>query len=99
MPTATATRPVRKPARTPTGTCRLSLSINGVLYAIRRLECDPGAARVLWRLRKADGTSYHVARTDHGDDCSCPDFIFNRDGFDAEVCKHIRSLRACGLLP
>src|SRR5262249_3256642 len=36
---------------------------------------------------------------EHGVGCSCPDFIFNRDGKDVAGCKHIACLRAWGLVP
>jgi hypothetical protein len=92
-------RPVnRKPARPAHGTCRLTLTINGTSYALRRIPCDPGAALRAYRLRKADGTTYHVAATEHGAVCDCPDFTFHRDGIDPEGCKHVKALRATGLL-
>ncbi|MHC5540140.1 hypothetical protein ACYOEI_18120, partial [Singulisphaera rosea] len=34
----------------------------------------------------------------HGCECTCADFVFNRDGKDPEGCKHIRALTVHGLL-
>ncbi len=101
MSTATATRrPVaRKPARTPHGTCRLTLFINGTAYGVKPLPCDPSLASRAFRLRKADGTAYAVAMTPHGACCDCADFEFNRAGIDPAGCKHIKSLIATGLMP
>src|SRR3989442_16030799 len=84
----------------PADTCRLTLHIRGVAYAVTPLRADRGAGcRKLYRLRKADGTAYHVARLDAGHThCDCPDFEFRREGLDKLGCKHIKSLRATGLL-
>src|SRR5262249_54994143 len=94
---ATLTRRPRsvKPAH---GTARLTLPINGTAYAVRSLAADPSAAHQVVRLRKADGTTYHVARTARGAECDCPDFIWNRDGRDSSGCKHIKALVSVGLL-
>jgi hypothetical protein len=80
------------------GSCRLTLSINGTDYAVIPLRPDPEVAGRAVRLRKPDGTSYDAALTEHGHTCSCPDFIFNRDGEDPKGCKHLAALRACHLL-
>lgn len=77
---------------------RLTLSIDGVDYRLRSVPIDPSIGRKAWRLRKADGTTYHVAVTEHGPECECPDFVFRRDGIDPEGCKHVKALRAVGLL-
>ncbi|HEV3256991.1 MAG TPA: SWIM zinc finger family protein [Gemmataceae bacterium] len=68
-----------------------------------RLRCHLAAAPSRGRgkavrLRKADGTAYDVAVTERGHECSCPDWIFNRDGKDRKGCKHVAALRACRLL-
>jgi hypothetical protein len=80
------------------GACRLNLSINGTDYAVIPLRPHPEVAGRAVRLRKPDGTVYDVAETEHGHTCSCPDWIFNRDGKDAKGCKHIAACRACRLL-
>src|SRR5690242_17481677 len=89
----------RRPARPAHGTCRLTLTINGTAYAVRPVPADPSAALQAFRLRKGDGTAYYVARQPHGCECDCPDFIFHRDGLDPAGRKHVKALRACGLLP
>jgi hypothetical protein len=37
--------------------------------------------------------------TEHGVECSCPDWVYSRDGKDPKGCKHVASLRALTLLP
>ncbi len=85
-----------KPA---SGTTTLAVGINGVAYQVLRLHPHPEVATVAFRLRKEDGTAYDVALTDHGAECSCPDFVFNRDGKDPGGCKHIKAMRSWGMLP
>jgi hypothetical protein len=94
-----AARPsrARKPARTPHGIARLTLFINGTACGVVPLQPDPDAASKAYRLRKSDGTAYHVAQTVNGPSCDCPDFTFNRDGIDPGGCKHCRALAAVGL--
>jgi hypothetical protein len=89
----------RKPARPPHGVARLTLHINGVTYNVRPIACDPTAALQAFRLRKADGTAYHVALTPDGLTCDCPDFTWHRngDGVD-DCCKHIKAMIAVGML-
>ena len=95
MATATSSR---KKSRPP-DVCRLTVHIRGDAYAVRIIEADPDAdVSKLIRLRKADGTAYHVARTAHGATCDCADQTFRHEGRDGSGCKHIRALRAVGLL-
>jgi len=88
----------RKPTRPTQGTCRLSLTINGVAYAVRPVPCDPTAAQRCWSLRKSDGTIYHASLQSWGAECDCPDFVFRRDGLDPAGCKHLKALRALGIV-
>ncbi len=80
------------------GTCRLFLRISGVCYGLSRLDRPRLAVLEGWRLTKADGTAYDVARTEHGCSCDCPDFAWRRDGVEPDGCKHIRALIRVGLL-
>jgi hypothetical protein len=80
------------------GVARLTLFINSTPYNVRPIACDPAAALKAIRLRKADGTTYHIALTEDGPICDCPDFIFARDGIDPAGCKHVRALTVTGLL-
>jgi len=99
MTTATTTRTRPRKAK-PADTCRLTLFVRGVAYAVRILETDPGAGvSTLIRLRKSDGESYHVAQTAHGATCDCGDQEWRHAGRDDVGCKHIRACRALGLLP
>jgi hypothetical protein len=75
------------------------LTVNGVSYRVRPVACDHEAAEKCFELRKSSGERYHVSR--HGSEgcrCSCPDFVFSRDGRDSGGCKHIRALVVLGLL-
>src|SRR4051794_37452202 len=87
-----------KPA---SGVARLTLTINGVDYSVRPLAVPPdsGVSRLLQLRKLADGTVYHASRHGHGDECTCPSFVFDHDGRDDRGCKHLVSLRAVGLLP
>ena len=88
----------RKPVRPAHGVARLTLHINSTAYQVKPLPSDPSAANRVFRLRKADGVFYHVAATQDGAVCDCPDFTFRRDGIDPDGCKHIRALTVVGLL-
>jgi hypothetical protein len=98
MASLTMTVPRTRRIRPAHGVARLTLHVNGA-YALRRIPCDPDAALEAWRLRKDDGTTYHVARTGFGPTCDCPDWTFHRDGLDPGGCKHIKALIATGLMP
>ena len=95
----TTTKP-RKPARPkPADTCRLTLHIRGVAYAVRFLDAEPGAGvSRLIRLRKGDGTAHFIAETSHGATCDCGDQTFRHEGREGPGCKHIRACRSAGLL-
>ncbi len=97
-PRAAGQSGIHKPARPAHGICRLTLTIGTTTYKVRPLQPDRAVALQAFRLRKPDGTVYHVARHDHGAECDCPDFIFHRDGIDPDGCKHVKALTACGLL-
>ena len=103
-PSAPAVQPKPRRPRTvkpATGVARLTLAINGVDYAVRPLAVPPdsGVARLLQLRKLADGTVDHASQHPHGDECTCPSFVFDHDGRDALGCKHLVALRAVGLLP
>jgi hypothetical protein len=76
------------------GTCRLSIEINGVVYAVRRIRVEGVGG---WRLRKADGMAYRVVKDRWGVvRCDCPDQVLG--GRAAGECKHCRALAAAGLV-
>jgi hypothetical protein len=78
-------------------TCRLTCTIRGVSYSVRPVRPEsPDVARA-WRLRKADGTCYDVADSADGQVCDCADHTFRHEGIGT-ACKHVRALRALGLL-
>lgn len=76
-------------------TCRLTLTIRGTVYAVRRVASEDGRA---FRLGKRDGEAHDVAETPYGPTCTCGDYVWRREHLDPAGCKHIRSLRAVGLI-
>lgn len=78
------------------GTCRLTLTIDGVDY---RLSRGPAAARgaKVWRLRSLGGPRagalYSVVTHRRTVSCTCPDSTRQN-----AVCKHVRALQACGIV-
>ena len=78
--------------------CRLSVTIRGTHYTARPIRAESSDVVRAWRLRKADGTTHDVADTIDGATCDCGDFVYRHEGIDALGCKHIRALRALGLL-
>lgn len=68
------------------------------IYRIKPLYAHPSIGESAWTLTKMDGTSYEVLMAPHGAECSCPDWLFCRDGVDRRGCKHCCALRAVGLL-
>jgi hypothetical protein len=89
---------IRRKVSVPHGTCRLTLSINGTAYAVIPNRGASELASRAFRLKKADGTIYDVAATPHGVTCDCPDYLFNRQDKDVAGCKHVKAMKACGLL-
>jgi hypothetical protein len=73
-----------------------AVAINGTPYTLAVL-CDRGQVTG-YRLEKPDGTTYDVSR-EPWPSCDCGDFQFRRWQKDPAGCKHIKALRALGLLP
>lgn len=91
-------KPKRKAKPAQPNTCRLSLQIRDTTYTVRPASNEAHRDGRAWRLGKPDGGHYHVAETDHGPTCDCADWTFRREHLDPDGCKHIRALRACGLI-
>jgi hypothetical protein len=80
-------------------TCRLTITIRGADYRVRpvRNEAFAGSGRA-WSLRKlGTDTRHHVVETIHGPKCDCGDQTWRHEGRETS-CKHIRALRATGLI-
>lgn len=92
--TSTTTKP-RRTVRTPAGVARLTLTINGTNYAVRPFPSPDG---MVFALRKPDGEVYHVAPGIGASACNCGDYVWNREGRDPAGCKHVRALKAVGLI-
>jgi hypothetical protein len=94
-----STKPTAKKAATKpaTGRCSLALSINGTRYKVKPLPRDFGGIKA-FRLVKPDGEFHDVSRHLHGMECTCGDFVWRRDGLDSAGCKHVKAMKACGLL-
>ena len=95
--TRTSARPARKSAGPrPADTCRLTLHIRGTPFAVKPIPSPDGRA---YRIRNTENRKlYDVAETEHGPSCDCGDFVFRHHGIDAVGCKHVRALRAFGML-
>ena len=93
---ATTTTPKPRKARKPSPTsCRLTLAIGSTTYTVRPI---PSALHSkAYRLRKPDGTAYHVTKDQYGHACDCGDYTWRHEG-RGTACKHIRALRVYGLL-
>lgn len=78
-----------------TDVCRLVLHIRDSAYGVCPLPCETGRG---WRLRSIKGgLAYEVRESPGGATCTCRDFEFrHRD--DTQGCKHIRAMRALGLI-
>jgi hypothetical protein len=88
MSTVASPPPVRH------GKCRLELTINGVVYTVRRVKLGvAGRHAKSWSLTKPDGTCHFVCREGATLSCSCPDVRYH-----GARCKHQRALVAAGLL-
>jgi hypothetical protein len=79
------------------GRCRLTLTINGLHYAVRPVVSQDDNVSRAFRLSRKEAI-FDVAQTSYGPVCDCPDFIFRRDGLDRRGCLHIRAMLAVGLL-
>ncbi len=67
-------------------------------YKVEDLRPDDRVAKPAFRLTKEDGEAYDVAVNEFGATCSCPDGQFRREN-DRIKCKHVKAMRAVGLLP
>lgn len=88
------------------GTARLTLTVNvetqkkAVLthYQLQLIPSHPEMGYPAWRLTKSDGSHYEVLLTQDGPICNCADYIYRREYSAEPMCKHLKSLRAVGLL-
>lgn len=80
--------------------CRLTLMIDGQDYRVIPIRAGLGSGVALaWRLHKLGTPTRHdVAEGLDGATCTCEDQAFRHEGRDAIGCKHVRALRALGLL-
>jgi predicted nucleic acid-binding Zn finger protein len=92
----------RKPRKVtePKGVCNLTLKINDSLYRVRGSKAQAfGATSRAFVLAKVGGIeSYEVAETALGAVCDCPAFKYGRIDNPTYSCKHLRSLRALGII-
>jgi predicted nucleic acid-binding Zn finger protein len=98
MSTATTRKP--RKVTEPTGTCGLTLRINGTKYKVRGSKARAfGATARAFVLAKVGGTeSYEVADTALGAVCDCPAFKYGRIDNPKYDCKHVRSLIALQII-
>lgn len=67
-------------------------------YKVEDVRPDKRIANPAYSLTKDDGTVYHVAVTQWGPACDCPDNTYRRER-TGEACKHLRACMAVGLIP
>ncbi len=96
MATATAKKPKPATAKAP-DICRLIIEIGDTMYRVSPIPVRDFGARRAFRLKKDADTIHHVIEHIHGIECSCGDFVFRHDG-KPTTCKHVRALKAVGLL-
>lgn len=94
---------VRRPKGSPKPTpppdlCGLVLIVRGTSYRVIRITPQDPEVLKAFRLRKPDGSTYTVHVDQHGPHCTCGDGVFRKEG-TADSCKHVRAMRAWGLLP
>lgn len=70
----------------------MTLEIDGRPYGVARVPDG-------WDLAKPSGESYRVSAEVAGWSCDCKDFEHRHRGLPTQGCRHIRSLRAVGLIP
>ncbi|SIN69270.1 SWIM zinc finger [Singulisphaera sp. GP187] len=100
MATATSNSKTDQLAATerPKHAVRMILIINATAYEIVPIKVEAEVVRQCFELRKPDGEVWHVSQHDHGTQCTCADFEFNRNYLDPLGCKHIRALTAMGVV-
>src|SRR5215210_5142247 len=94
-PKAPRLQRLRKPRTPAPTTCRLLLVIGATTYTVRPITSAFHSRA--WRLRKPDGTAYHVTQDEAGQHCECGDQVWRHEGTPG-ACKHIRAMRADRLL-
>ncbi len=72
-------------------------------YLISYLEPDKEIGCPAWRLTKLEngrptGENFDIILRPHGAECSCPDWLYRRQYYDRAGCKHLKGMRAVGLL-
>lgn len=72
-----------------------TVEVKGLGYQVEPLRSEDGPA---YRLTSPKGKVYDVEDTCHGATCDCPDFVCRRAGLDAAGCKHVKALKAAGLI-
>lgn len=67
-------------------------------YRVEFLKPQSVIADPTIRLHRTDGSIIDIYNVDGYWLCDCWDFMSRRDNIDPDGCKHIRSLRACGVV-
>ena len=88
---ATATKSARK-----VNTFRITFTLGDDQYHVTPLACDPAIGSKAYRFAKQTGDQavYDVHQNGHGPHCECQGFLRWQ-----QPCKHIKTLRAAGMLP
>ena len=84
-----------------------TLTIQGKVYQLERLNPDPAVAKWAWRLsyrRRIGKTNetelviYDVHEDEFSVHCDCPDATYRKKEDTAELCKHQIGLAEAGLI-
>jgi len=73
----------------------MGVEVKGLAYQVEPLTSPDGPA---YRLTSPAGKVYDVEDTANGSTCDCPDYVCRRAGLDAAGCKHVKALKAAGLI-
>lgn len=68
-------------------------------YTVADCRPDPRVASPAFSLTKDDSEVYHVSANEWGVRCDCIDGELREKRGTGDLCKHARSLQACGLMP
>lgn len=74
-----------------------TVQVRGKRYVAALIAAEDDEVLAAVRLTGPAGQVYDVARTVHGFACTCPDFIWKREGTGTN-CKHVVACHAAGLL-
>ena len=82
----------------PASRCSLTLRIGETAYNVRPVATVETVEVKAFHLTREGSPPYRVSQTDRGFRCSCPDAQYRHGDPDDAGCKHVRAMRAVGLV-